>query len=99
MTRRAPRVCITQVDTERLCALIATLPAHGRVVLHLRDGSPHAGGMHVRESMQVFRDPNREEGLNAEIALESEDVAGVSRYVWLDEDEHVELDSALAREN
>ena len=47
MTRRAPRVCTTQADIERVVALIAVLPAHGHVVLRLRDGSSRAGVVSV----------------------------------------------------
>lgn len=100
MTRRAPRVCVEQVDSERLRALIAALPAPGRVVLRLHDGSTCAGVIHVRGSMRVFREPNGQERMNAEIALERTDVASGSRYVWLDKVVRVEhLDSALASEN
>lgn len=93
-------MCVAQADTQRLRSLIAALPAHGRVVLRLRDGSTCAGVIQVRGSMQVFRDPAGQEGMNAEIALESSDVAGGIRCVWLDQVEHVEhLDAALASEN
>lgn len=93
-------MCVARADIERLRALITALPAHGRVVLHLRDGSTCAGVVHVRGSMQVFRDPDGQEGTNAEIALECPEVPGRIRYVWLDQVEHVQhLDSALASEN
>lgn len=100
MTRRAPNVCIVEADVERLVALIATLPAHGHVVLRLRDGSTCAGVVHVRGSIQVFRDPDGREGMNAELVLEFADAVGGTRRVWLDQIEHVDhLDSAMASEN
>lgn len=100
MSRRAPRVCVTHADTERLRGLIATLPAHGRVTLLMRDGGTCTGVIHVRGSLEVFRDPSGLEGTNAEIALECPDVAGEIRFLWLDQVEHVEhLDSGLASEN
>lgn len=100
MSRRAPRVCVAHADTERLRGLIAALPAHGRVALRLRDGSTCTGVIHVRGSLQVFRDPEGQEGTNAEIALECPDVAGDIRFLWLDQIEHVEhLDAGLASES
>lgn len=100
MSRRAPRVCTTQADIGQLVTLIAALPAHGHVVLHLRDGSTCAGVVRVRGSMQVFRDPDGQEGMNAVIVLECANVAGGIRRVWLDQVARVEhLDSALAGEN
>lgn len=80
--------------------MIADLPAHGQVILLLRDGSTAAGIVHVRGSIQVFRDPQGVEGMNAEIALECPDAADGIRHVWLDQIKHVEhLDSALGSEN
>ncbi|MEO7199419.1 MAG: DUF3247 family protein [Dokdonella sp.] len=100
MTRRAPRVCTTQADVERVVALIAALPAHGHVVLWLRDGSSRTGVVSVRASVQVFRDPEGLEGMNAEITLECRDAPGGDWRLWLDQVERVEhLDSALASEN
>ena len=54
----------------------------------------------MRGSIQVFRDPDDREGMNAEIVLECPDVTGGLRHVWLDQIEHVEhLDSALGSES
>jgi hypothetical protein len=100
MTRRAPSVCTAEADVEQLVALIAALPAHGHVVLRLRDGSTRAGVVQVRGSLQVFRDTHDREGLNAEIVLECPDVSGGIQHVWLDQIEDVEhLDSALGSES
>lgn len=100
MSRRAPRVCVAHADTERLRALIVALPAHGRVALRMHDGSICTGVVHVRGSLQVFRDPDGQEGTNAEIAVECPDVGGRIRFFWLDQVEHVEhLDSGLASES
>lgn len=100
MTRRAPNVCVAEAEVEHLATLIVALPAHGAVVLGLRDGSTCTGVVHVRGSIQVFRDPAGREGMNAEIVLECSDVAGGTRHVWLDQIEHVQhLDSALSSEN
>ena len=100
MSRRAPNVCTSQAEIGRLVTLIAELPAHGHVVLHLRDGSKVDGVVRVRGSMQVFRDPHGKEGMNVRIGLERRGVAGDIRYVGLDQVERVQhLDSALAGEN
>ena len=100
MSRSAPRVCTARADIERVVALIAALPAHGHVVLRLRDGSTCAGVVRVRGSAGVFRDPQGLEGMNAGIILECPDAPGAARHVWLDQVEHVEhLDSALGGEN
>lgn len=100
VSRRAPSVCVAKADVERLTALIAALPAHGQVVVQLRDGSTCVGVMHVRASMQVFRDPDGCEGMNAEIMLECPEAPDGIRHLWLDQVHQVEhLDSALAGEN
>ena len=65
MSRSAPRVCVAPADTDRVVALIAALPAHGHVILRMRDGSTLDGVVHVRSSAQVFRDPHGLEGMNA----------------------------------
>lgn len=100
MTRQAPNVCIAEAEVEQLVALIANLPAHGEVVLRLRDGSSCSGIVQVRGSIQVFRDAEDREGMNAEIVLECPHFPGGTRHVWLDQVIRVEhLDSALASEN
>jgi hypothetical protein len=93
-------VCTTQADTGRLVTLVAQLPAHGHVVVHLRDGSSVAGVVRVRGSVQVFRDPRGTEGMNVRIGVERREVVGDIRYLWLDQVERVQpMDSALASEN
>ena len=100
MSRSAPRVCVAPADTERVVALIAALPAHGHVILRMRDGSTLNGVVHVRGSAQVFRDPHGLGGMNADLTLECTDVPGGIRHVWLDQVESVQhLDSALGSEN
>lgn len=100
MSRLAPRVCAENADIERLVALIEALPAHGHVVLRMHDGSVCTGVVQVRGSAQVFRDPQGQEGTNAEIILECPDAPGGLCHVWLDQVDSVQhLDSALASEN
>lgn len=100
MTRRAPRVCTAPADIERVLALIPALPAHGEVILHMRDGGVLAGVVHVRGSAQVFRDQQGQEGMNVLIHLETADTSRGRRPVWLDQVQHVEhVDPAMGREN
>ena len=98
MGQEAPRVCTDEMDIERLVRLIASLPAHGRVALHMRDGTTVEGVVAVRSSAQVFRDPQQREGTNAVVSLER--LAGQVERIWLDQVERVQnLDPALATEN
>lgn len=100
MGQEAPRVCTDEPDIQRLLALIPELPAHGHVVLHMRDGSTRTGIVSVRSSAQVFRDPQRREGLNGVVSLEDAAVRGRIQRIWLDQVARVEhLDSGLAAEN
>ena len=102
MSREAPHICTTPEDVARLETLITQLPAHGRVVVSLRDGSTYTGVVKVRATAEVFRGPEGgdEEGLNAEITLESADAPHGAWHLWLDQIVHVEhLDSGLANEN
>lgn len=100
MSRCAPQVCTEHADIERVVALIAALPAHGHVILHMRDGSVLDGVVHVRGSAQVFRDPHGLEGMNAELTLECADAPGGIQHVWLDQVKAVEhLDSGMASES
>lgn len=100
MSREAPHVCTTPAQASRLEALAAQLPAHGRVTVSLRDGSTRTGVVQVRASVEVFRGPDEQEGLNAELILECADAPHGAWHLWLDQIERVEhLDSGLADEN
>ncbi|MFC5582767.1 DUF3247 family protein [Rhodanobacter terrae] len=100
MSRQAPQICTAHKDIQRLERLITQLPAHSHVVVSLPDGCTYTGVVKVRASAQVFRDPQGQEGLNAEITLECPDAPHGAWHLWLDQIEHVEhLDSGLASEN
>lgn len=100
MSRRAPRTCTTHAEIQRLEALIAQLPAHGRVAVSLRDKSTYTGVIRVRSTAQVFRDPRGQEGINAEVTLENRDAPHGAWKLWLDQVEHVTpMDSGRAGEN
>ena len=69
MGAQAPQVCVDARDVQRLVALIAQLPAHGHVKLHMRDGSVCEGVVRTRPNVQVFRDPKQTEGINVKVSL------------------------------
>jgi hypothetical protein len=80
--------------------LVHQLPANGHVVLLLRDGSSCEGVVTVRPSLQVFRDHDDREGINAEVQLERPDVPTWHQRIWLDQIVQVEhLDSSMASES
>jgi len=54
----------------------------------------------TRPNVQVFRDGDEREGINATVQLERPDVPDWSRQVWLDQILRVEhLDSCMASES
>lgn len=76
------------------------LPANGHVVLLLKDGSSCDGVVVTRPNVQMFRDADEREGINATVRLERPDVPEWSQQVWLDQIVRVEhLDSSMAGEN
>ena len=100
MGARAPQVCVDKRDVRRLVALVAQLPAHGHVKLHMRDGSVCEGVLRTRPNVQVFRDPKQVEGINVNVNLAYPDVPSRVQHVWLDQVTRVEhLDSTMGSEN
>ncbi len=99
MSREAMCVYTDKRDIQRLESLVAELPANGHVVLLMHDGSACDGVVSTRPNVQVFRDPQQREGINAEVSLERPDVPGWIQHVWLDQIAHVEhLDSTMGSE-
>ena len=100
MGAQAPQVCVDARDVQRLVALIAQLPAHGHVKLHMRDGGVCEGVVRTRPNVQVFRDPKQTEGINVKVSLAYRDAPSRIQRVWLDQVACVEhLDSTLGSEN
>ena len=100
MGRQAERVYTDPASIRRLEALVGQLPANGHVVLLLEDGSSCDGVVSTRPNVQVFRDAQEREGINATVQLERPDVPDWNRHVWLDQIVRVEhLDSIMASEN
>jgi Protein of unknown function (DUF3247). len=81
-------------------SLIEELPANGHVVLVMQDGSSCDGVVSTRPNVQVFRDAEEHEGINAAVQLQRPDVPEWSRHVWLDQVLRVEhLDSVMGSES
>ena len=100
MGRQAECVFTGEEDILKLESLVHQLPANSHVVMLLRDGSSCDGVVSVRPSVQVFRDHDDREGINATVKLERPDVPGWSQRIWLDQVVRVEhLDSGMAGEN
>ncbi len=100
MSSKAPRVVTDEQGIRKLEALVHELQGNSHVVLQLHDGTTCDGVITVRPSMQVFRDHDGREGLNAEVQLERPDVPAWHRRIWLDQITRVEhLDSGLASES
>ena len=100
MGRQAQRVYTDPASIRQLESLIDELPANGHGVLVMKDGSSCDGVVSMRPNVQVFRDPDEREGINATVHLQRPDVAGWSRLVWLDQVKRVEhLDSTMGSES
>jgi hypothetical protein len=100
MGRQAKRVYTDPASIRRLESLIDQLPANGHVVLLLKDGSSCDGVVSTRPNVQMFRDAEEHEGINATVRLQRPDVPDWSGNVWLDQVVRVEhLDSVMASES
>lgn len=100
MGKCAERVYTDQASIRRLESLIDELPTHGHVVLVMKDGSSCDGVVSTRPNMQMFRDADEREGINARVRLQRPDVPDWSRHVWLDQVARVEhLDSITGSES
>ncbi|WP_426701924.1 DUF3247 family protein [Rhodanobacter sp. Col0626] len=100
MGKQAQRVYTDSAGIQKLESLIEELPANGHVVLWLKDGSSCDGIVSTRPNVQLFRDPDQREGINAVVQLERPDVPEWKRHVWLDQIVRVEhLDSSMASES
>ncbi|OOG65583.1 hypothetical protein B0E46_04380 [Rhodanobacter sp. B04] len=100
MGKRAERVYTDRASIRQLESLIGQLPAHGHVVLVMKDGSSCDGVVSAQPRVQVFRDAHEREGINARVQLQRPDVPEWSRRVWLDQVVRVEhLDLSMVGES
>lgn len=100
MGRQAEHVYTDPASIRRLESMVSQLPANGHVVLGLKDGSSCDAVISTRPNVQVFRDRDGREGINATVQLERPEAPRWRRQVWLDEIVRIEhLDSCMASEN
>ena len=100
MDRQAEHVYTDQASIRKLESLTLELPANGHVVLVMRNGCSWDGVVCTRPSVQLFRDADEHEGINARVQLQRPDVPDWRRHVWLDQVVRVEhLDSIMASES
>jgi Protein of unknown function (DUF3247). len=100
MGRQANHVYTDTASIRRLESIIDELPANGHVVLLLKDGSSCEGVVSARPNVQMFRDADEREGVNALVQLQRPDVPEWGRRIWLDQVVRVEhLDSTMASES
>ena len=100
MGRLARHVYTDSSTIRQLESLVEELPPNGHVVLLLKDGSSCNGVVSARPTVQLFRDPDEREGINATVQLQRPDVPDWSRHVWLDQIVRVEhLDSIMGSES
>jgi hypothetical protein len=100
MGSQALHVYTDPVSIHTLESLIDELPANGHVVLLMRDGSSCDGIVSTRPNVQVFRDPEQREGINATVRLRRPDAPEWVGQVWLDQVVRIEhLDSVLGSES
>ena len=94
MARSAEHVYTDPADIKRIEALIEDLPGNAKVTITERDGTISTGMVAVIPGVQVFRDGDGNEGMNAVVRLEDPEQSGVIRTIWLDQIVRVEhLDS------
>jgi hypothetical protein len=100
MGSKAPHVVTDEAGIRVLEALVHELQGNSHVVLLLRDGTSCEGVVTVRPSVQVCRDDEGCEGINALVQLERPAAPAWHRRIWLDQIVHVEhIDSGLASES
>ncbi|TBR36786.1 MULTISPECIES: DUF3247 family protein [Dyella] len=100
MGRSAAHVYTEPSQIQHLEALVSELPTNGHVNLELKDGSSCEGVVSERPNVQVFRDPDENEGINGVVRLERPAMPAWERFVWLDEIARViHLDSTMGSEN
>jgi Protein of unknown function (DUF3247) len=94
MGQIADRVYTSAEDTQRLGHLVDELAVNAKVSLHLGDGRTTDGVVAVTPTVQVFRDPQGQEGINGIVKLIDPEQPEWSELVWLGDIERlVHLDS------
>ena len=84
MSRIANRVYSDAADLARFEALAQQLPQDARVVVVLDDGSVVQGIVTTTPTLQMFFDPQDNEGLNGVVRIEGFPTGSGDHYLWLD---------------
>jgi hypothetical protein len=83
MGQLADRVYVSTEDTRRLGQLVEELAVNAKVSLQLDDGRTTQGVVAVTPTVQVFRDPQGQEGINGVVKLIDPARPDWSERVWL----------------
>ena len=84
MSRIAGRVYSDAADIARFEAIALQLPQDGRVAITLDDGSRVQGIVTATPTLQMFFDPQDNEGLNGVVRIEGFPTGSGDHYLWLD---------------
>ena len=90
MSRIAGRVYSNAADLARFEAIALQLPQDARVAVALDDGSVVRGIVTATPTLQMFFDPQGEEGLNGVVRIEGVPAGSGDHYLWLDRIDAVE---------
>ncbi|GLQ99170.1 hypothetical protein GCM10007863_35900 [Dyella mobilis] len=94
MGQIANRVCVHAEDIRRLEKWVEELAVNARVSVRLENHGTVEGIVAVTPNVQVFRDPQGQEGINGVVKLIDTRDPGQSALVWLSDIEAVShLDS------
>ena len=84
MSRIAGRVYSDAADLARFEAIALQLPQDARVAVVVDDGSVVQGIVTATPTLQMFFDPQDNEGLNGVVRIEGFPSGSGDHYVWLD---------------
>jgi hypothetical protein len=84
VSRIAGRVYSDAADLARFEAIALQLPQDARVAVTLDDGSVVQGIVTATPTLQMFFDPQDNEGLNGVVRIEGFPTGSGDHYVWLD---------------
>jgi hypothetical protein len=84
VSRIAGRVYSDAADLARFEAIALQLPQDTRVAIALDDGSLVQGIVTATPTLQMFFDPQDNEGLNGVVRIEGFPSGAGDHYVWLD---------------
>jgi len=90
MARHAPQIFTYTKDIARIEALIQRLPTGARVRLLMDSGPAMAGTVTERPTIQIFENAKGNQGVNAMLRLDVDEVRGDSEYIWLGDVARVE---------